>query len=263
MRNLYAIYRKEMGHYFVSPVAYIVIGVFLILCAIFFNLIFSAIVQRAFQQSMQSMQYGGAVMPMDVPSLVLRNFFSVMGSLLLFLTPMLTMGIYSEERKRGTMELLMTSPITDAEIVIGKFLAMLTLFLLMLLPTLIYLSYMYLHSDPAAPWRLLWGGYLGVFLLGGSLLAIGAFISSLTENQLISAVLTWGVFLILWVIDAAAQGAGETFGAILGYLSVLRHYDDFTHGVIDTTALIFYGSLIVLGLFLTMRSIDAMRWRHA
>ena len=263
MQNLYAIYRKEMGHFFVSPVAYIVIGVFLILCAIFFNLIFSAIVQRAFQQSMQGMQYGGAVMPMDVPSLVLRNFFSVMGSLLLFLTPMLTMGIYSEERKRGTMELLMTSPITDAEIVIGKFLAMLTLFLLMLLPTLIYLSYMYLHSDPAAPWRLLWGGYLGVLLLGGSLMAIGAFISSLTENQLIAAVLTWGVFLILWVIDAAAQGVGETFGSILSYLSVLRHYDDFTHGVIDTTALIFYGSLIVLGLFLTMRSIDAMRWRHA
>jgi ABC-2 type transport system permease protein len=263
MRNLYAIYRKEMGHYFVSPVAYIVIGVFLILCAIFFNLIYSAIVQRAFQQSMQSMQYGGAVTPMDVPSLVLRNFFSVMGSLLLFLTPMLTMGIYSEERKRGTMELLMTSPVSDAEIVLGKFLAMLSLFMLMLLPTLIYISYMYLHSDPAAPWKLVWGGYLGAILLGGSLLAIGAFISSLTENQLIAAVLTWGVFLILWVIDAAAQGAGETFGAIFGYLSVLRHYDDFTHGVVDTTALIFYGSLIVLGLFLTMRSIDAMRWRHA
>ncbi len=262
MRNCYAIYRKEMGHYFVSPLAYIVVGVFLILAGFFFSNILAVLIRQAFEASMQSMQFGGMA-PIDVPSLVLRNFFGVLGSLLLFLTPMLTMGVYSEERKRGTMELLMTSPITDVEIVLGKFLASLTLFVIMLAPTALYQAYALWHADPVAPWRLLLSGYLGLLLLGGGLLAIGAFLSSLTENQLISAVLTFGVFLILWVIDFGSRGMGSDLGAVLEYLSVTRHYDDFTRGVVDTTAVIYYASLMLIGLFLTMRSLDSMRWRRA
>jgi ABC-2 type transport system permease protein len=175
---------------------------------------------------------------------------------------MLTMGVFSEERKRGTMELLMTSPITEVQIVIGKFFASLTLFAIMLLPTAGYLVFIYAHSEPVPPWRLLVAGYVGVMLLGGCLLSLGSFISSLTENQLIAAVLTFAAFLIVWVIDLG-RNAGGAAGNVLEYLSVIRHFDDFTRGVIDSSSLIYYASFMTLFVFLTVRAVDSMRWRRA
>jgi len=261
MQSLYAVYRKELGHYFASPIAYIFIGLFLILSAFFFNVFLNFYIQQSFQAQMQSMRYG---MPpeMDVPGLVMRQFFGVISTLVLFFTPILTMGSYAEERKRGTMELLMTSPVTEFQIVLGKFLASLTLFSIMLLPTATYLIYMFLHSEPAPPWKMMLAGYAGVLLLGAALLSLGSFISSLTENQLIAAVLTFAAFLILWVLDlgrSAESGLAELFT----YLSVVRHYDDFTRGVLDTSSLIYYLSFTFLFMFLTVRSVDSMRWRRA
>jgi ABC-2 type transport system permease protein len=261
MQSFYAIYRKEMGHYFVSPVAYVVVGVFLVLCAFFFNYFLSALIRESFQMEMQGMRYG---MPadFDVPSQVMRAFFGLLSTLILFLTPMLTMGVYAEERKRGTMELLMTSPVTELEIVLGKFFASLTLFVIMLVPTASYLIFMNFRSDPMPPWRLMLAGYAGVLLLGGSLLAIGTFISSLTENQLIAAVLTFAAILMIWVLDLGRNATGG-IGEVLQYLSVIRHYDDFTRGVVDTSSLIYYLSLVFFFVFLTVRSVDSMRWRRA
>jgi ABC-2 type transport system permease protein len=263
MKGLYAIYRKEIQHYFVSPVAYIVVAVFLLLCAFFFTRLLTAIIEQSFEATMQSMQMGGQGMNFDVPSIVMRDFFGILSSLLLFLTPILTMSVYSEERKRGTMELLMTSPVTDVDIVLGKYLGQLTLFAMMLLPTFIYMAYMVFHSEPRMPWRLLLCAYLGAILLGGTLFALGAFFSSLTENQLIAAVLTFGAFLFLWVIDFGSRSATSGVGGVVQYLSVIRHYDDFTKGIIDTSNVIFYLSFIFFGLFLTVRSIESMRWRRA
>jgi len=261
MKSLYAIYRKEMGHYFVSPVAYVVVGVFLALSAFFFNYFLSAVMQQALQMQMQEMEMG--MHPnIDVTMEVMRAFFGLLSTLVLFLTPMLTMGVFSEERKRGTMELLMTSPITELQIVAGKFLASLTLFAIMLLPTAGYLIFIYVRSEPVPPWRMLVAGYIGILLLGGCLLALGSFISSLTENQLIAAVLTFAAFLIVWVIDLG-RNAGGGAGSVLQYLSVIRHYDDFTRGVIDTSSLIYYASFIAFFVFLTVRAVDSMRWRRA
>ena len=261
MKSLYAIYRKEMGHYFVSPVAYVVVGVFLALSAFFFNYFLAAVMQQALQMQMQEMEMG--MHPnIDVTMEVMRAFFGLLSTLVLFLTPMLTMGVFSEERKRGTMELLMTSPVTEMQIVIGKFLASLSLFAIMLLPTAGYLIFTYVRSEPVPPWRMLLAGYIGILLLGGCLLALGSFISSLTENQLIAAVLTFAAFLIVWVIDLG-RNAGGAAGNVLQYLSVIRHYDDFTRGVIDTSSLIYYLSFITLFVFLTVRAIDSMRWRRA
>jgi ABC-2 type transport system permease protein len=257
MKGLYAIYRKEMGHYFVSPVAYIIVGVFLLLCAFFFTRLLTAVIEQSLEASMS-----GGGMPLDVPSIVVRYFFGTVSTLLLFLTPMLTMGVYSEERKRGTMELLMTSPLTDTQIVMGKFLASLTLLIIMLVPTFLYNAYVFLHSEPAAPWHILFTAYLGIFLLGAALLALGSFFSSLTESQIIASILTFGGILLLWVVDYGTPGTGGV-AAVLQYLSIFRHFDDFTRGVIDTTGLIFYASFIFLGLFLTVRSLDSMRWRRA
>jgi ABC-2 type transport system permease protein len=262
MQSLYAIYRKEMGHYFVSPIAYIFIGLFLILSAFFFNVILTAVIKESFQMEMQSMQMGGAP-SFDAPAEVMRAFFGLLSTLVLFFTPILTMSVYAEERKRGTMELLMTSPISELDIVLGKFLASLSLFAIMLLPTASYLIFMVLHSDPMMPWRMVLAGYAGVLLLGGSLLALGSFVSSLTENQLIAAAITFAASLFIWVIDILGRDSDSVVGAVLHYLSVIRHYEDFTRGVIDTSGLIYYASFIVLFIFLTVRSVDSMRWRRA
>lgn len=258
MRSVYAVYRKEMGHYFVSPVAYVVVAVFLIVAGFFFRLYTGLAIQQSIEMAMEGMGSNT-----DVPGEVLSAFFGLLSTLILFLAPMLTMGVFAEERKRGTMELLMTSPITEFQIVLGKFLASLTLFAIMLVPTALYVSYVCFHSQPRPPWMLILAGYLGAMLLGASLLAIGSFISSLTESQLIAVVLSFGAILILWVLDFAVRGSDSVSGQVLQYISVIHHYDDFTHGVIDTSSLIYYVSVPVLFLFLTVRSVDSIRWRRA
>jgi len=262
MRGFYAVYRKEMGQYFVSPIAYVVVGVFLFLSAYLFNFFVNEAIRQALQMEAQSMRYG---MPpdIDMPSEVMRAFFSSLWWFILFITPMLTMGVYAEERKRGTMELLMTSPITETQVVLGKFLASLTLFAIMLLPTVSYLIFLLLHSDPMPPWRVLLGGYAGVFLLGASLLALGAFLSSLTENQIIAALLSFAGAFGLLLLYMGARDASSTTGQVLQYISPIGHYEDFTRGIVDTSSLIYYASFIFLFVFLTVRSVDSMRWRRA
>jgi ABC-2 type transport system permease protein len=133
----------------------------------------------------------------------------------------------------------------------------------MLAPTLIYQFIMASYSEPGIQWSVLWSGYLGLVLLGAVLVALGAFISSLTESQIIAGVATFATFLLLWVLDFGARNASTTWGDIVQYLSILRHYDDFSRGVIDTSSIIFYVSLAGLALFFTQRSLDSMRWRRA
>lgn len=262
MKGILAIYRRELNGYFVSPIAYVVIGFFLVITGYFFSNILSILIERSFTAQMQAQRFGGPP-EMDVPGLVIRNFIGVMATLLLFLVPMLTMGIYAEERKRGTMEMLMTSPISELQIVLGKFLASLNLFVFMLAPTLIYHLIMSRYSEPAMPWKIVWSGYLGVLLLGCVLLALGSFISSLTESQIVAGVITFVVFLLLWVLDMGVRSASGATAEVFKYLSILQHYDSFSQGVIDTSSIIFYLSLTVLGLFLTLRTLDSMRWRRA
>jgi len=258
MRSLYAIYRKELGQYFVSPVAYIVVAVFLALSGFFFYLYIGSVLRQSLEMAAQGMPS-----EIDMPGEVMRAFLGLLSTLILFMAPMLTMGAYAEERKRGTMELLMTSPVTETEIVLGKYFASLTLFAAMLLPTALYVAYMCFHSEPRPPWRMMLIGYLGALFLGASLLAIGSFISSLTENQLIAFAVSFGASLGLWVIDFSVRGTESAIGQILQYASVIRHFDDFTRGVIDTSNLIYYVSLPAFFIFLTVRSVDSMRWRRA
>jgi ABC-2 type transport system permease protein len=247
MRSLFAIYRKEVGHYFVSPVACVIVGLFLFLSGFFFDLY----VKNANDGSP------------DAPTWVLRAFLGFLALVFLFFLPMVTMGVYAEERKRGTMELLMTSPITESQIVLGKFFASLTLFATMLLPTAGCVAFLWMHSDPMPPIRMVLSAYLGALLFGGSLLALGSFLSSLTENQIIAAALTFAAFLLLWAIDFGTRAASGTTGQVLQYLSVVNHYDDFTRGIIDTSGVTYYLSFIILFIFLTVRSVDSMRWRRA
>jgi ABC-2 type transport system permease protein len=263
MRSILAIYRRELSGYFVSPIAYIVIGIFLLVSGFFFNNMLGYFMQRALMAQMQQMQMGGAAGNIDVPGMVIRSFFGNLAIIILFLLPMLTMGVYAEERKRGTMELLMTSPISELQIAIAKFLGALTLFVVMLLPTLLYIVIMSRYSDPAIDWRVVWSGYLGILLLGSALVAIGTFISSATENQIIAGVITFATFLLLWVLDMGSDDSTSILGSIIQYLSILHHFQDFSRGVIDTTHIVFYLSLVVLSVFLTLRMLDSMRWKRA
>ncbi|HVB34074.1 MAG TPA: ABC transporter permease [Patescibacteria group bacterium] len=262
MRGLWAIYRREMSHYFVSPIAYVVGGVFLGVGGFFFNGILSFMMREAMQMGFEAAQFGGGH-NLDVTSMVAQNFFSVLGSLTLFLVPMLTMGVYAEEKKRGTIELLMTSPIRDTSIVLGKFLATLSVYAILLVPTLCYQGFLFYYSDPRPSWTILLPGYLGVLLLAGALISLGQFVSSLTENQIVAAVLTFGLFLILWVLDLGAQNTTGGLGGLLKQLSLVQRYNSFTMGVIDSASLIYLLSFACFMVFLTMRSIESMRWRRA
>lgn len=262
MKNYWAILKKEFRILFVSPIAYAVLAVFYAVGGYFFYIILTFYIQRSMQMMLQSAQFGGAAPPIDVPSMVMTNFFGVISTILLFLLPMVTMGIFAEEKKRGTIELLFTSPITNTQLILGKFSAVLLFLGLMLVPTILNSLLLYFYSDPAPPLAPIFNSYLGAFLLGGALLSVGVFVSSLTENQIVAAVVTFGIFLVLWVIDASAGTGTSLRDETLRYLSVLNHYEDFTRGILDTQHVFFYLSFIFLGLFLTSLSLDSVKWRQ-
>ena len=173
--------------------------------------------------------------------------------------PILTMRTMSEEYKQGTFELLLSYPVSEAQVVIGKFLAAVSFYSIMLATTWVPISVLFIYGDPA--WGPILIGYLGLLLYGVALLAVGLFVSTLTENQIVAAVLSFGVILMLWMVDVVAQSATSTTRAVLTYLSILGHLDDFIKGVLASSHVIFYLSLMSLGLFLTYRSIDSMRSR--
>lgn len=253
MRNFLAIAGKELHLLFLSPIAYIVLAVFLAITGWFFFLILNAYVGQGMMQA----QMGG----MDLPGMIMRAFFGILSTIILFLLPMITMSFFAEEKKTRTIELLLTSPIKTSQLVLGKFAAGLAFLIVMLVPAILYAAILIFYSDPAPALTPYLIGFLGALLLSGSLLAIGIFISSLTENQIVAAAVTFGIFIVLWVLDASAGPSTTATNEILRYLSVLNHYEDFTRGILDTQHLIFYASFIFLGLFLTALSLDSPRWR--
>jgi len=179
-------------------------------------------------------------------------------NLTLFL-PAITMRLFSEEKKSGTIELLLTSPITQFQTILGKYLAGFSLFASMILLTVPFMIILFVYGNPEfAP---IVTGYLGILLFGGSFVAIGLLISSLTENQIISAIATFGVLLMLWVIDWMAAYSGPTMGAFFSYISVIDHLDNFAKGVLESQDIIFYLSVVTAGLFLTYSSMESLRWR--
>jgi ABC-2 type transport system permease protein len=259
MKNIFAIAERDLKAYFTSPIAYVVLTIFIFLAGFFFYQMLGSLVQNASIRAMQAAQTGQPPQPMDMPGDLMRNFLSVMVSVMLFILPLITMPLFSEEKKRGTIELLLTAPVTDIQVVLGKFLAAALFYILMLATTLVELVILFTYSQPALGPIIT--GYLGVLLYGLAFLAIGMFISTLTENQIIASILTFAVILMLWLIDGLSRSAGPTMSAILQYLSVFGHLNDFLTGVVSTSHIIFYISLTLVGLFLTYRSLDSLRWR--
>jgi ABC-2 type transport system permease protein len=253
MRNALAIAGKELRGYFASPVGYVLIGFFALLYGFFFY----SLLQFFNRQSMQmAMGMGGT---MNVNQMLIAPVFMNAEVVLLFLLPMVTMRTYSEEKRSGTMELLLTAPLTDWHIILGKFLGAMTLFAAMLATTLVHVGLLFLFGQPE--WKPIVTTYIGMLLMGGCFIALGLFISSLTKNQIVAGMVTFAVFLLLWVLDWNASAAGPTGQSILNYLSITQHLDDFVKGVIDTKHLVYYASFITFGLFLTAKSVDSERWR--
>ena len=252
MRNILAIAGKELRGYFASPIAYIVLGLFALVFGWFFY------VPLAFfnRQSMQ-MAAGGT----NIQQMLLTPMFANATVVMLFLLPAITMRTYSEEKRSGTIELLLTSPITDTQIILGKFIGAMGLYVAMLALTLVHIAIVYLFTDPNPDWKPIASAYLGLILMGGCFISVGLLISSLTKNQVVAAVATFVVFLMLWVINWIGTFVGPTTQSVLNQLSLTDHFDDFARGVIDTKHLVFYTSFICLGLFLTAKSVDTERWR--
>ncbi len=256
MRNALAIAHKELRAYFASPIAYIVIGFF----ALLFGWFYIGILDWFVRQGMQMGQFGmQGPQNMNVNQQMIRPLLLNMTVVFLFLLPLVTMRTYAEEKRSGTIELLLTSPLTDLQIVVGKFLGAMALYSAMLAVTMIHFGLLFVYGNP--DWKPLAVAYLGLFLFGGCFISVGLFISSLTKNQIVAGAATFGVFLLLWVVDWIGQSLGPTGESLTKYLSMTEHLDDFVKGVIDTKHLVYYVSFITFGLFLTMRSVDAERWR--
>jgi gliding motility-associated transport system permease protein len=256
MSNILAIAHKELKSYFASPIAYIVIGLFALLYGYFYTMILYYFVR----QSMQMGQFGTAgPQAMDIHQQMLRPLLQNVSILVLFMLPMITMRTYSEEKRSGTIELLLTSPITDFQIIMGKFLGALALYAVMLAVSAIHIAFLFKFGNPE--WKPIVTAYLGLLLLGGCFISLGLFISSLTKNQIVAGMLTFAVFLFLWVITWVGSFAGPTVEKITSYLSIIEQWDDFGKGVIDTSHLIYYLSFMTFGLFLTAKSVDSERWR--
>ncbi len=252
VKNVFAIWKKEMKSYFTSPIAYVVTAVFLAITAYFYNTILKIFIRFQFQRFMG---LGGGP---NLTDHFLRPLYSNMAIILLLISPVLTMRLLAEEKKQGTFEVLLTSPVTTTQIVLGKYFAALTTYTIMIALTFLYPLFLFIYSSPE-PGPVI-SIYLGLFLLGSAFMAVGTFTSALTENQIIAAVLAFGLLLIFWVIGWAATTAtqGTEF---LKYISLMEHFGDMSKGLITTRNVVFFVSFVGYLLFLTVTAIESQKWR--
>jgi len=253
--RVWPVFKKEMRLYFTSPTAYVVIAVFLLLAGYFFFAIFDFFTRASLQTAMNP-QMGR---DLNVTDSVLRPLFSNVSVILLLLMPLVTMRLFAEERRSGTIELLLTYPVRDGAVLLGKFLAALALYGAMLALTLLYPALLFAFARPE--WGPVLTGYLGLVLLGAAFTAVGLFASSLTENQIVAAMTTFGILLLFWVIGWTSDTVGGATGRVLTHLSLIEHFDNFVKGVLDTRDVVYYLSFTTLALFLTLRSLEARRWK--
>jgi len=254
MRNVWAIYRRELYSLFTSWIAYVVLSLFLVLYGYFFYSILYSFIEYGFRMS----EFSGTQATLNVNQDMVRWLMDNTAVVVLFMIPGLTMRSLAEEKRTGTMELLLTSPITDFQLVLGKFLAAFTLYATMLGFTFIHMGFLFYYGEPE--WRPLLANYLGMLLLGGAFLSFGILFSSFTRNQIVAVFSSFTAFLILWLIGYSENWAGS-WGSVLAYLSVTKHMSEFSKGVIDTKDVAYYLSFIGFGLFLSTQSVESHRWR--
>ncbi|MBV9170240.1 MAG: ABC transporter permease subunit [Chloroflexi bacterium] len=236
MRNVWAVATRELRSYFLSPLAYVVIALFLALSGYLFALILSS-----------------------SRTATLNGLISNVSVLYLFIVPAVSMRLLAEEQRSGTIELLLTNPVQEWEIVVGKFLASIMLILVMLGLTLLFPLFLFIFGQPdSGP---IITGYIGVLLQAAAFLAVGLWASSLTQNQIVAALVAFALLLILWLSDNLGQFLGGTIGTIVSYTSVINHFQSFPQGVIQTNDVIYYLTVISAGLVLSTLSLQTRRYR--
>ncbi len=260
MKNAIAIAKKELNIYFATPIAYVMFTLFVVIGSYFFLRLLGAYEQA----SLMYMRFNAQEMVnrLNFQDAIFRNLFGNLGVILIFIIPFLTMRLIAEEKRQKTIELLYTSPVTSNEIVIGKYLAALFILFCALALTVTYPVLVQLVAkDPnGVEWRSVLLGYLGLFLMGAAYLAIGLFISALTENQMIAAIGTFVVLLMTWIIGWTASEAEGWVRELVSYLASVSHLDSFSKGTLEVKDVVYFLSLIVLGLFLSNRAVEAHRW---
>jgi ABC-2 type transport system permease protein len=254
MRNAWIVCRKELNSYFVSPIAYLLLTMFALIFGFFFWNSLGYFVFVGMESQMR-----GQMFPMNLNEQVIRPLLSNLSVVGLFFIPMITMRLFAEEKRTGTIELLATSPVRDLEVIAGKWMAAMGLYACMLLATALNFGFLFKYGNP--DWKPLAIGYLGLLLQAGALLAIGTFISTLTKNQIIAGAATFGVCLLLWVLEWVSGYETATWARVLSYMSVITHFESFAKGVLDSKDAVFYVTLMFLGLFFTTRSLESLRWR--
>jgi len=254
MRNIWIVCRKELRSYFVSPIAYILLALFAIAFGFFFWNAVGIFVYEGIESQMR-----GGMFPMNVNEQLIRPLISNIAVIGLFLIPLISMRLFAEEKRMGTFELLATSPVRDFEMIVGKWLAAMLLYGGMLLLTALNFIWLFRYGNP--DWKPLALAYLGLFLQAGLMLAIGIFISSLTRNQIIAGAVSFVVCLLLWVIGWVNEYDSTPTARMMAYLSVPTHFESFAKGLLSIKDAVFFVTAIFLGLFLTARSLESLRWR--
>ena len=236
MRNTLAIAERELKSYFVSPIAYVIGAAFLLIAGYLFSVIL-----------------------LNTNEASLRYLISNLSVIWLFVAPFITMRLLAEEARTGTIELLLTNPVRDVELVLGKFIGALLFVLALLVLTLYYPALLFAFGNPdVGP---IVSGYLGVVLQAAAFLAIGLMVSSFTQNQIVAAFVTFAILLLMWLSESVANFVGRPFNEVVRYLSVTSHFQDFSRGVIDSSHVIYFLSIVVGALFITFLSLQVRRWR--
>ncbi len=232
---MFPILKREIRSYLYSPISYVLIGTFIFLFSVFF-LLFSVNYQKA----------------------EMAQALSMAGLILVFLIPLLTMKVLTDEKKYGTDVLLFTTPLSTEKIVLGKFFSICFLYIVMIFISLIYPATLMLFGTPSL--EPIAGGYFGMLLLGISMISLGLFTSAFTDNQVVAAVFSFLSLLFMWIIDQIATSFGGVFGKILTWISLLSRWDDFSKGILDLRAVLYYISFTFVFVFLTVRVIEKRRW---
>ena len=258
IRNVSLIFNRELKSYFSSLTAYVVIVMFLLITGYFFYSLlttFSIVSFQAQTDPMLAKQY----QLLNINETVVRPLFGSISIIMLLMTPLLTMRLFSEEKKSGTIELMLTFPVNDIDVILGKYLACFSVLLTMILLTTTFPILLVIFGEPEV--KPILTGYLGLILMGAAFISLGIFSSSLTENQIVAASVSFGMLFFFWLISYSVTLVSGGLGQILAYLSINEHIESLSKGVIDSEDIIYYLCFIAVFLFLTLRSLEANRWR--
>jgi ABC-2 type transport system permease protein len=259
MKSAFWIARREIGSFFYSPIFYVVTTVFLVLYSFLFFAIFSDFSQASLQAAPQAAALQKAGYSINANEMVIMPSLGNMGVILLFIIPLITMRSFAEEKKNKTFSLLLSSPVHLREIIAGKFLACLTVISFMVLLSSYSVGFIVVMGEPElGP---IFSGYLGILLMTGCYIAMGVLASSLTDNQIVAAVIGFGMALLMWLLELPAQSSDSGMGMILEKISLRSHLEPFLKGIMDSSDIIYYLSFMVFILFITHQVLDSRRWR--